>query len=167
MGGGRINELVSLVDMPPTLLDAAGIAVPPEMQGHSILPLVNREKVDWQQEVFVQISESQIGRAIRSKRWKYGVTAPGKGGSSAPGSDQYEEQYLYDLHADPHELTNLAGLKAFRGIADELRQRLIERMVEAGEDAPTIHAAPERDTIQRRLTIDEVRTEYFEKSKFN
>ena len=167
MGGGRINELVSLVDMPPTLLDAAGIAVPPEMQGHSILPLVNREKVDWHQEVFVQISESQIGRAIRSKRWKYGVTAPGKGGSSAPGSDQYEEQYLYDLHADPHELTNLAGLKAFRGIADELRQRLIERMVEAGEDAPTIHAAPERDTIQRRLTIDEVRTEYFEKSKFN
>ena len=167
MGGGRINELVSLVDMPPTLLDAAGIAVPPEMQGHSILPLVNREKVDWQQEVFVQISESQIGRAIRSKRWKYGVTAPGKGGGSAPGSDHYEEQYLYDLHADPHELTNLAGLKAFRGIADELRQRLIERMVEAGEDAPTIHAAPERDTIQRRLTIDEVRTEYFEKSKFN
>jgi arylsulfatase A-like enzyme len=38
-GGGRIEELVSLIDLPPTLLEAAGITAPPEMQGHSLLPL--------------------------------------------------------------------------------------------------------------------------------
>ncbi|MEJ7838916.1 MAG: sulfatase-like hydrolase/transferase, partial [Thermomicrobiales bacterium] len=62
-GGGRIPELVSLVDLPPTLLDAAGIDVPDSMQGRSILPLLNgRGGEEWPKEVFVQISESQIGR---------------------------------------------------------------------------------------------------------
>lgn len=32
-GGGRVDRLISLVDVPPTLLDAAGLAVPPVMQG--------------------------------------------------------------------------------------------------------------------------------------
>lgn len=41
-GGGRITELVSLLDLPPTLLDAAGIGVPEAMQGRSLLPLVQR-----------------------------------------------------------------------------------------------------------------------------
>ena len=50
-GGGRIDALVSLVDLPPTLLDAAGIPVPPEMQGRSILPLVHRDVQDWPEEV--------------------------------------------------------------------------------------------------------------------
>ena len=32
-GGGQIQQLVSLIDLPPTLLDAAGVPVPEEMQG--------------------------------------------------------------------------------------------------------------------------------------
>jgi arylsulfatase A-like enzyme len=159
-GGGRIQELVSLVDLPPTLLDAAGIPTPDDMEGRSILPLIKRQPVAWPQEVFVQVSEAQIGRAIRTKRWKYGVTAPGKDGSSAPGVGRYEEQFLYDLQADPHELTNLAGVRTFRTVADQLRQRLIERMVAAGEAAPVIDPAPARDASQRKVTIDEVRATY-------
>ena len=73
--GGQIRQLSNLLDLPPTLLDAAGIPVPEIMQGHSILPLVNHQKVDWDQEIFIQISESQVGRAIRTQRWKYSVVA--------------------------------------------------------------------------------------------
>ena len=40
IGGGQLQELVSLVDLPPTLLEAAGLEVPAEMQGRSIMPLV-------------------------------------------------------------------------------------------------------------------------------
>ena len=36
---GQIDELVSLIDLPPTLLDAAGIPVPAHMVGRSILAL--------------------------------------------------------------------------------------------------------------------------------
>ena len=141
-GGGRLAELVSLVDLPPTLLDAAGIDAPAHMQGRSILPLLRGADLDWSQEVFVQISESQVGRAIRSKRWKYAVTAPDKNGWDDPGSDSYVEAELYDLLADPEELRNLAGLETHRALCEVLRSRLIKRMIQAGEAEPVIEPAP-------------------------
>ena len=160
-GGGRLSQLVSLVDLPPTLLDAAGLPIPASMEGRSILPLAQREDVDdWPAEVFVQISEAQVGRAIRTKRWKYCVDAPDKHGSRDPGSDVYVEQYLYDLESDPYELQNLVGIDAFRAVADDLRDRLIARMVEAGETAPEIVPAEPRDGFQRATSIDEVRKRY-------
>jgi arylsulfatase A-like enzyme len=63
-GGGRLRQLVSLIDLPPTLLDAAGIAAPAIMRGRSILTLL-RGGAERPEEVFVQISESQVGRAVR------------------------------------------------------------------------------------------------------
>lgn len=157
MQGGQLRELVSLVDLPPTILDAAGIRVPDAMQGRSILPLVNREKTVWPQEVFVQISESQVGRAIRTKRWKYSVSSPGIDGDSQPSSEHYIEEYLYDLQADPYELSNLAGMDKFRNVADELKERLIARIVEAGEAAPEILPAEVKQSYQRRLSVEELR----------
>ena len=166
-GGGRVRELVSLPDLPPTLLAAAGIPVPAHMQGQSVLPLIARRRVTWPREVFVQISEDHTGRAIRTERWKYAVVAAdqnaaqevagyrygqsgsGRGRLQAAGADRYVEAYLYDLHADPYELVNLAGLENYRAVADDLRRRLIRRMVHAGEKAPRIDKAPVRPAGQR------------------
>ena len=156
-GGGQLDDLVSLLDMPPTLLDAAGIEVPEVMQGRSIMPLVNREETEWPEEVFAQISEAQVGRTVRTQRWKYAVDAPDKNGGRDPGSDRYEEQYLYDLQADPYELTNLIGVESHRGVADVMKERLIRRMVEAGESAPEIVDAEPRRSGQRRVTDEEAR----------
>jgi arylsulfatase A-like enzyme len=157
-GGGRIGELVSLLDLPPTLLDAAGLPVPGAMQGRSILPLLRGEHAGWPEEVFIQISESQVGRAVRTRRWKYSVSAPDKQGHRDAGSDRYAEEFLYDLRADPHELTNLIGHESHREVAAVLRERLIRRMVEAGEAAPTIEPAPvTRPGGQRRVSPEEAR----------
>ena len=136
-GGGRVDGLVSLVDLPATLLDAAGINVPDTMQGRSVLPLVRRQAADWKEEVFVQISESQTGRAVRTGRWKYSVEAP-EGAADGGRSDLYKEAFLYDLEADPYELVNRINNEAFRPVADVMRARLVRRMVEAGEDEPRI-----------------------------
>jgi arylsulfatase A-like enzyme len=157
MQGGQIRELVSLLDFPPTLLDAAGIDIPGSMQGRSILPLIRRDSEDWPNEVFMQISESQVGRAIRTNRWKYSVVASEQNGWSTPGADQYVEEFLYDLQADPYELTNLAGIESYRSVADDLKERLIARMLEAGEAAPHIESAPPRKSGQRRTSIEECR----------
>jgi hypothetical protein len=66
------------------------------------------------------------------QRWKYSVVAPQKNGWSDSGSDHYVEEYLYDLQADPHELTNLIGLASHQEVSTVLRQRLLRRMQDAG-----------------------------------
>lgn len=137
-GGKVIDELVSLIDLPPTLLDIAGASVPDYMHGRSMMPLVEGKAVGWPQDVFIQISESQVGRAIRTKRWKYCIDAPDKDGWEDSDSDIYVEQYLYDLETDPYEQHNLIGDPAYRKVCDELAVILKRRMVEAGEKEPRI-----------------------------
>jgi arylsulfatase A-like enzyme len=154
-GGGQIRQIVNIVDLPPTLLDAAGLPVPDGMEGRSILPLLRGETEGWPEEVFIQISEAQVGRAVRTHRWKYGVTAPGKDGWRDPASEQYVEEYLYDLRADPYELTNLIGLASHREVAAVMRERLIRRMVEAGEAEPSIDPAPTRPSGQRHVSSED------------
>lgn len=155
-GGGQVQQLVSLVDLPPTLLDAAGIPVPETMQGRSILPLIRRQPdAGWPDEVFVQISESEVGRVIRTHRWKYHIHAPDADPWTDPGSDRYVEASLYDLQVDPYELNNLIGLHSHRKLCDHLKERLIQRMVDAGETAPEIGNAPERPSGQFFLTEPE------------
>ncbi|MDR6551819.1 sulfatase-like hydrolase/transferase [Paenibacillus qinlingensis] len=156
--GGRLQEMVSLVDLPSTLLDAAGIPVPASMQGRSLLPLLRGEREGWPEEVFVQISEAQVGRAIRTQRWKYSVSAPEQNPNRDAGSDVYVEEFLYDLQADPHELHNLVGVQSFGTVAAELRERLIRRMQEAGEATPVIQSAPlQRNSGARRVAVSELR----------
>jgi len=141
-----VPEPVGLVDLAPTLLEAAGLPVPETMQGRSLLPLIRREPVEWPEEVFVQISEAGTGRALRSERWTYGVFAPGGEGRTGPRSERYLESYLYDNFADPAQHVNLLGRAAYREVAAGLRARLLERMRAAGEPLPEIvpwEAAPQ------------------------
>ena len=149
---GRVDEQVSLIDLPPTLLTAAGLPVPTVMQGRSIQPLLAGQREGWPEEVFIQISEAQVARAIRTKRWKYCVEAPGLKGGEASGSDRYVESELYDLEYDPYELTNLIGQESHRAACDVLKERLLRRMREAGEEPPTIENAPVIQRFQRRVT---------------
>lgn len=157
-GGGQIQQIVSLVDLPPTLLDAAGIPVPDSMQGRSLMPLIRHERdVEWPREAFIQISESEVGRAIRTHRWKYHVRAHEADPRNDSGSDHYIEHSLYDLHVDPYELNNLAGMSSQRELCDRLKVRLIQRMVQVGEPVPTIENAPSREAGQMFLTEREMR----------
>ena len=114
------------------------------MQGRSFLPVLDRKAEDWKNEVYVQISEVGTGRALRTPEWTYGVMAPGSMRNPTEGSDRYQEEYLYNLRADPHQKINLAGRRdnpdLIHGFgvppqqaATQLRERLLARMVEAGE----------------------------------
>lgn len=152
-GGGRLDQLVSLVDLPATLLDAAGIEVPTEMHGRSVLSLAQKKANDWRDDMFVQISEDITGRAIRTHRWKYSVRSPATNADGRPliaaDAETYADEYLYDLLADPWELTNLAGVDSYREVTADLRRRLTTRMVAAGETAPQFIDAPVRKGGQR------------------
>ena len=156
-GGGRIPDLVSTVDLLPTLLDAAGLPIPEHVRGRSILPLLRGERDGWPEEVFIQVSEMQVGRAVRTQRWKYSVVAPDLDGGEQPASDGYVEAFLYDLQTDPYELTNLVGLDSHLEVAAVMRERLIRRMVQAGEAEPEIELAPVRRSDGRLVRPEETR----------
>lgn len=150
-GGGSLREMVSLVDIAPTLLDACGIPVPEDMQGHSIMPLLGGKKAEWPQEIFVQMSEVQVGRAIRTKRWKYSVEALDKDPIKDSGSDTYTETFLYDLEHDPYELRNLIHSEAHREVCHILADKLKRKMTEAGEAEPVILEADKQREGQLRV----------------
>ena len=151
-GGGRRRDLVSLVDVAPTLLDACGLDVPAEMMGRSLLS----ERQHQPDDVFIQISEAQVARAVRTRRWKYCVSAPTADTAGTTASaDRYVEEALYDLLADPYELNNLIGLQSHQPVAEVMRARLLRRMAQAGEPAPAIDPAPTRPSGQKRVSEEE------------
>lgn len=140
-GGKVVHDLVSLMDLPPTLMAAGGVPVPESMRGRPLQPLAAGKAKEWPQEVFLQISESQVGRAIRTNKWKYSVRAPGKGGGKDMNSDLYAEDFLYDLEKDQDERHNLVDDPALAGVRADLAATLKRRMVAAGEKEPEIRAA--------------------------
>lgn len=131
-GGKKDSRLVSLLDLPPTMLDIAGIEIPESYMGKSLLSDEERDCV------FIQISESHCGRAIRTKKYKYSVRAPFKVGMTAPDSKLYVEDYLYDLEKDPIEKHNLVKDKAYAQIRAEIKEMLLREMKNAGEKRPVI-----------------------------
>ena len=140
--GRNIQQVRSLLDLPPTLLDVAGIDVPDGMHGESLLPIVAGDVPDEDGEAFVQVSESQVGRALRTDRWKYAVAAPAmtgwRGGGAEPSSETYVERYLYDLWRDPGESVNLVGRSDYRDVANDLRERLLSRIEAVEGERPDI-----------------------------
>ncbi|HMF30096.1 MAG TPA: sulfatase-like hydrolase/transferase [Candidatus Lokiarchaeia archaeon] len=150
--GGKVQrELVSLIDLPPTILTLGGVTLPAYMRGRPLQGLVQSTPKHWPEEVFLQISESQCGRAIRTKQWKYSVRAPHARGSD-PASDVYAEDFLYDLEADPFEHNNLIRSPEYFEVRKHLAERLKQIMTQIGESNPSIIPKRSRflDVFQRR-----------------
>lgn len=140
-GRGNVEEMVSLMDIPRTLLDCAGIEAPASFQGHSLLDLF-RDDGPWpEQEVFLQISETQVGRAIRTPRYTYAVRSLADGWFDS-AADTYYEHLLFDNEQDPAQRNNLALDPQYAPLRAQLAARLVARMKEAGEKEPQILPGP-------------------------
>ena|SRR5215472_12808483 len=136
--GMQISELVSQVDFTPTLLDAAGIPAP-KVSGRSILPLLDRKTDGWRNEVYFEMTEFYTGRGLRTPQYTFAALAPKeRGWQAVPGSNRYVEYVLYDNYADPYQLVNLVGRREYQPPSQELRNRLLERMKDAGDSGAAI-----------------------------
>lgn len=95
---GRVDAPVSLLDVAPTVLDLVGEAIPPEMEGRSLAPLLRRE--DGAAEAFAARDQA-FGRQLYGlERW--GVLHANKKWTTTEGREQ-----LFDLDVDPQEKKNL------------------------------------------------------------
>jgi arylsulfatase A-like enzyme len=139
--GGRVRALTTLLDLPPTLLEAAGIEPPAELDGRPVQSLRHLQRESWPDDVFFQLSESEVGRGIRTQRWKYAVSALDTDPFSQ-ASKSYVESHLYDMEHDPYELENLAGYPSHAHVRSVLRERLFSRLRQVEGTRPIVESAP-------------------------
>lgn len=117
-GGRRIAEPASHIDLCPTLLELAGAALPNNLDGRSLLPVLRSESApDPQRPVFAIYHNSGI-RSVRIGDWKLirNYSAEPYREHAPVTLKQTGKRYprppieLYDLSKDPHELHNIAAL---------------------------------------------------------
>ena len=137
-GGVAVEELVSTASLPKTILALAGVDVGDAMIGENLLDVVEKKDDNRPNEVFAQISESRVGRCIRTARYTYSVYAPGINGGAAAAADRYADDFLYDMEKDPHQLNNVVADPAYVQVKEELRERLLDWIQRAEGTRPLI-----------------------------
>ena len=137
-GGRAVEELVSTASLPKTILALAGVDVGDAMIGENLLDVVEKKADNRPNEIFAQISESRVGRCIRTARYTYSVYAPGVNGGAAAASDLYADDFLYDMEQDPHQLNNVVADSAYAQVKAELRERLLDWIWRAEGTRPVI-----------------------------
>ncbi len=137
--GLELRQLVSHVDVTPMLLEAAGVPVPAEMQGRSLMPLVEgraqglaRRSIHSPERIHDRASAANAALDLRRGRAKV------RGWLPVPDAPQYIEYMMYDLAADPFQHVNLAGRAETQQVSAQLRERLLARIAEAGGGTPSI-----------------------------
>ncbi len=108
--GRKIGGYVSHVDLAPTMLDVLGVKAPARMTGESLRPLIAGNAASTRGEAITGWGEHA---SIRTPEWNYI-------GRWSPGKPAFEE--LYDLKADPLELSNAAA--ANPAVCERFRKRL-------------------------------------------
>jgi len=126
--GSVSDRMVLNLDIAPTLLDLAGVAIPKEMQGRSWVPLFKDPKAefrkDWLYEYYEYPDAHKVKpqRGVRTEQWKL-----------IHYHQDPEEFELYDLVKDPWEKENLYGKPEHAEQIKQLKSRLEELRTETGD----------------------------------
>jgi arylsulfatase A-like enzyme len=152
LGGRVIDELVSQIDLYPTICDLAGIETPGFAQGRTLLPLMDGEAATVRDAVFTELTYHAAydpQRAIRTPRWKYVRHFDDYGKPVLPNVDDspskdvlveagwgerpVPSEELFDMVLDPEEGNNLAGDATFNHVRVELAEQLERHMRETDD----------------------------------
>jgi arylsulfatase A-like enzyme len=110
------------VDFAPTFLDAAGVAIPPDMQGRSLLPILRgRTPGDWRTSMYYRYYHDPGDHNTRAH---YGVRTQTHKLIYYWKKDQWE---LFDLVADPQEMHNLYNQTGQEKITASLKAELLRQ----------------------------------------
>ena len=120
--GSESSELVSNLDYPETFLDIAGAPIPDEMQGRSLVPILEgKTPTDWRTSFYYQYFEGLPTRAAHAVARHRGVR-----------TDRYKlihyymdnEWELFDMKTDPHEMESVYGRRDYADIQAHLEAEL-------------------------------------------
>lgn len=146
-GGERYEELVSNVDLFPTILEMADGTVLDDVSGQSFLPLFTDQEHYPRELVFAEMTwhdRYNPVRAVRTDRYKYIrsfwhlpdvymtddilMSEAGRAVRDEFQSNPRPYAELYDLEDDPYERENLVEDDQYRHVRDELERRLVAWM---------------------------------------
>jgi arylsulfatase A-like enzyme len=116
----RDNHMVANLDIAPTIYQLAGLPVPPDLDGQSLLPLLAGEKPSWRDRLVIE-NWIRFGPylGVRTKRYLYVEW-------------EHDKTELYDMEVDPYQLENQAENPAYSKIVSSLHEYL--ESVREGED---------------------------------
>jgi N-acetylglucosamine-6-sulfatase len=123
------DEFALNIDIAPTLLTLASLPIPDSMQGRSLVPLLKGERPRWRESFLIEYYSDRVFprilkmgyRAVRTRRWKYINYL------ELEGMDE-----LYDLTADPFEMTNLINEPHVRKVREEMKKGMGRLVRETG-----------------------------------
>jgi len=107
--GKTRDQLVSLVDLAPTILEAAGLAPEEEMDGVALQPLFKDEPAQWRDDLYM---EAGLVNTLFTDDWKY------------LRYSQSGVEELYNRKSDPHDLHNVASKPDNAGRCEAMAERL-------------------------------------------
>lgn len=124
--GGRVETSVALnIDIAPTLLDVAGVPIPSQMEGSSLMPLVHGQAIPWRTDFLFEhlFPDPMIRKSagVIGGRYKYLRYL----------DPQPNYEVLYDLAVDPNETTNFAQDPNYAAILTQLRARYTQLISQA------------------------------------
>lgn len=168
--GTVMDELVSGVDLLPTLLDLARLPHPPRIQGRSFAPRLGGTPGAHRDEVFVEQTYHNYAdpvRGIRTARYKLlvnGMPCAAVYNSTQqwapvtrsvfpadPKSGMRDFIELYDLETDPLEATNLANDPTYAALREELLERLAAHASAIGD--PLLEGLPVPPRFRRMQAL--------------
>ncbi|MBQ3121643.1 MAG: sulfatase [Bacteroidaceae bacterium] len=127
---GEATELVQNIDYAATFLDVAGVEIPEDIQGVSLLPLLKGEKsIEGRDALYYHFFEYPAEHMVKKH---YGVRTDRY--KLIHFYDDIDAWELYDLEKDPSEMNNIYGKEGTEAITAELKKRLVELQKEYGEE---------------------------------
>jgi arylsulfatase A-like enzyme len=119
--GTKVAQLIQNLDIAPTILEAAGVRPPKEMDGRSFLPLLKGEEIPWRDAVFYEyywerpFPHTPTMHGIRTAHYKY-IRYHGV----------WDSDELYDLEADPEEINNLIDEPEHKDLIQQFSNRIYD-----------------------------------------
>ncbi|HIE19388.1 TPA: hypothetical protein EYP75_06640, partial [Candidatus Bathyarchaeota archaeon] len=125
---GRRDEIVQSPDIMPTILELAGVNIPPTVQGRSLLSIIHGEA---EKEREIAVSSASL---VRQKLPDWITVTSDRWALLASQARSEVKSELYDLSRDPGETENLIDERP--EVADELRSKMIKflRSLGTGEE---------------------------------
>lgn len=135
---GMRDQLVTNVDLAPTVADYAGVDLPEGWQGRSLRNPVEDADAGWRDHIVVDHGLYTAQRAVRTDRWKFVRTYhPGYWPSVTP------ERQLFDMEADPWEQDDVC--EAHPEVVDDLEVRMLRWADE--------HVSEHEDSLHRTARL--------------